>query len=65
MRQLSDGTIRVSLRSECDFNVADVAAAFGGGGHVRAAGCSVSGEPAEAIDRIISVISEKWNAQKK
>ena len=65
MRQLSDGTIRVSLRSECDFNVADVAACFGGGGHVRAAGCSLDGEPAEAIERIVSVISEKWNKTEK
>lgn len=65
MRQLSDGTIRVSLRSECDFNVAEVAACFGGGGHVRAAGCSLDGEPAEAIEKIVSVISEMWNKSKK
>lgn len=65
MRQLSDGSIRVSLRSECDFNVAEVAACFGGGGHVRAAGCSLDGEPAEAIEKIISVISEKWKEPKK
>ncbi len=65
MRQLSDGSIRVSLRSECDFNVADVAAYFGGGGHIRAAGCSLMCEPAEAIDKIIAVIAEKWKEYEK
>ena len=37
---------RVSLRSSCEIDVAKVAAAFGGGGHVKAAGCSVRAESA-------------------
>ena len=36
---------RVSMRSSIDFDVAAVCRRFGGGGHVRAAGCSV-----EAVD---------------
>ena len=39
VRENDDGTIRASMRSTA-FNVAQVAEKFGGGGHVRAAGCS-------------------------
>lgn len=35
----ADGTVKVSLRALPPFNVARIAQAFGGGGHVLAAGC--------------------------
>lgn len=38
----SDGVIRVSMRSKRTCDVAAVAKAFGGGGHVRAAGCTLT-----------------------
>ena len=34
-------TFRVSMRSNCEFDVAEVCAVFGGGGHAKAAGCTV------------------------
>ncbi len=36
--------IRASLRSRGEFNVAEVASQFGGGGHARAAGCKRPGD---------------------
>ena len=39
----STGNIRVSLRSKGDFDVAAVAARYGGGGHRKAAGCTLEG----------------------
>lgn len=38
-----DGSVRVSLRSRGDIDVAVLAAEFSGGGHARAAGCSHPG----------------------
>jgi phosphoesterase RecJ-like protein len=44
MREVEDGSYRVSLRSKGDINVAKVAESFGGGGHKNAAGLRIDGE---------------------
>lgn len=42
---------RVGLRSETDaVSVADIAAGFGGGGHIRAAGCAIAADSAEEAE---------------
>ncbi len=46
VRENDDGSIKASLRST-GFDVASVAANFGGGGHIRAAGCTLSANNAE------------------
>lgn len=43
LSEMKDGRIRVSLRSNSYVNVSEIAAAFGGGGHERAAGFRMSG----------------------
>ncbi|MHC1695562.1 MAG: bifunctional oligoribonuclease/PAP phosphatase NrnA [Eubacteriales bacterium] len=48
---------RVSLRANCDIDVSKVAARFGGGGHIRASGCTVKGDKKTASDTIISAVS--------
>lgn len=50
----SDGSVDASLRSLPGVNVAEVAAAFGGGGHRQAAGCTVPGTLAEVSNRILA-----------
>ena len=40
LREIEDGVIRVNMRSKAKVDVARIAALFGGGGHVRAAGCT-------------------------
>ncbi len=53
------GEYRISMRST-GFDVSEVAATFDGGGHVRAAGCSVTANsPEEAAARVLSVIRDK------
>lgn len=47
---------KISLRSNDYLDVAKVAAQFGGGGHVRAAGASAKGDPKEIIARILEVM---------
>jgi len=52
-------TIRVSLRSRKDIDVAEIAASLGGGGHTRAAGFQHAGSLPEARDVTIEAISGK------
>jgi len=49
---------KVSLRSKGRVNVAKIAEGFGGGGHARAAGCSVKGTISEVKARVISSVRE-------
>ena len=50
---------RISMRSSADFDVSAVCKKFGGGGHVRAAGCSVRADSVEdAEKKILSAIRE-------
>ena len=54
-----DGVFRVSLRSSCDVDVAAVCAAFGGGGHAKAAGCSITASTAdEAVEMLVEKLAE-------
>ena len=39
-----ENRFRVSMRSSCDFDVSEICAFYGGGGHVRAAGCTISAD---------------------
>ncbi len=46
------GVYKLSLRSVSRVNVAEIALLFGGGGHIRAAGCTVKGRPEEFLEVI-------------
>lgn len=57
IRQESDeGSFRVSMRSAIDFDVAKICAVFGGGGHKRAAGCTV--EAQSILDAEAKILEE-------
>ena len=57
LRDSKDGSkIRVSLRSLNEPDVSQIAARFGGGGHKRAAGCTLSGTLEEARDQLKEAI---------
>ena len=43
LKETEDGTYKISLRSNEYVNVADIALLFNGGGHIRAAGGSITG----------------------
>ena len=51
----AEGVYRVSMRSSCDVDVAAVCAEFGGGGHIKAAGCTVSCEG--GMDEVVETVS--------
>lgn len=59
MYELEEGTFKVSLRSKRYANVSAVAQYFGGGGHVRAAGCALKG----SVEAITEQLSEQLKLQ--
>jgi phosphoesterase RecJ-like protein len=60
--KISDGEVRVSMRSKYDVDVRSVATAYGGGGHRNAAGFTVVGRLADVrpqiIERLTAAIAE-------
>ncbi|MDO4804755.1 MAG: bifunctional oligoribonuclease/PAP phosphatase NrnA [Lachnospiraceae bacterium] len=54
--QTDENEFKVSLRSNNVLNVANVAGKFGGGGHVRAAGCTIEGDVDYAERVIVAAI---------
>ncbi|WP_067931340.1 DHH family phosphoesterase [Alicyclobacillus kakegawensis] len=62
-RETPDGKVKVSLRSKRRVDVAKIAQEFGGGGHVRAAGCTLGLPLAEAMNRLtVAVATELGRA---
>ncbi|MBA4602089.1 DHH family phosphoesterase [Thermoactinomyces mirandus] len=57
--ETNDRTIKVSFRSREMVDVGNLAKSFGGGGHARAAGCSISGTLQEAHHRVLSLVQSK------
>jgi phosphoesterase RecJ-like protein len=54
----STDTVRVSLRSRGGIDVSAVAGLFGGGGHVRAAGCRIA-QPIDAVaEQVVAACAE-------
>lgn len=56
MYELEPMVCKVSMRSNEKINVAQIAAKFGGGGHVRAAGCTLEGSFLECLDLLTAQI---------
>lgn len=52
------GSINVSFRSKGDVDVNRIASFFGGGGHVRAAGCIAAGTLAEVEKKVLAKVEE-------
>ena len=52
----AEGVYRVSMRSSCDVGVAAICAEFGGGGHIKAAGCTISCE--NGIESVVDMMAK-------
>ena len=50
----TDKGYKASLRSNSDVNVSDICLIFGGGGHIHAAGCNMSGSLEQVKEKIIN-----------
>jgi phosphoesterase RecJ-like protein len=51
--EAEEGDNKISFRSNGDVNVSEIARFFGGGGHVKAAGCNIKGTVSQVIADII------------
>jgi phosphoesterase RecJ-like protein len=60
-RETPDGKVKVSLRSKRRVDVAKVAQQFGGGGHVRAAGCTLAAPLTDAMDQVVRAVRTALN----
>ncbi|KIL34893.1 exopolyphosphatase [Cohnella kolymensis] len=56
-------SVKVSMRSAGRVNVAAVAQHFGGGGHVRAAGCRLTDPLPEVINQVIEIVQKALDEQ--
>jgi phosphoesterase RecJ-like protein len=57
LRELGPGETRVSIRTADGVDAMRIAAAFGGGGHVRRAGCTISRDVAASLEDVLAVAS--------
>lgn len=62
MYEIEPGNYKVSFRSNKGADVNKIASAFGGGGHVKAAGCNIAGPQWEAVARIIQEVEKGLEA---
>jgi len=62
-REMSQGRVKVSLRSVGDVDVAAFAKPYGGGGHVHASGMSMVGSLAEVQERVLAAARRFLNGQ--
>lgn len=58
-KEKAPGVIKVSLRSSGLVDVAAIAQSLGGGGHVRASGCTIQGTIEEAVARMVQEVGSK------
>ena len=58
--ELDTLTYKVSMRSGGQINVSKIAQFFGGGGHVRAAGCTMKGTQHDVINNISAQIEMQY-----
>lgn len=60
----AENRFRVSMRSSCDFDVSELCELYGGGGHIRAAGCTISADSILSAEMTIVVAVEHRFAEK-
>lgn len=58
IRELTDGTCKLSVRTGPGLNATKVCALLGGGGHAAAAGCTITGTVEEAKQAILEAIQQ-------
>ena len=56
-RETEDG-VKISLRSKNRIDVNKIAVGFGGGGHLRAAGCNIKGTMEEVKEKVLSAVKK-------
>ena len=55
----------MSLRTNTELDLSRIALAFGGGGHKKAAGCTMTGTVEEIIRQVDGQIRIQWGEEKE
>jgi phosphoesterase RecJ-like protein len=63
LREKDDGQIEVSMRSGPGWDISGVALQLGGGGHPRAAGCTLAGSMSAVRERLLSAVESALKEQ--
>lgn len=61
LKQKPDGSFKASVRTDEDIDAAAICRVFGGGGHLRAAGCSFECSADDAVDSMLKEIEKHLN----
>lgn len=61
MRQREDGVFKCSFRSANDVNVSEICQSIGGGGHAKAAGCTIDADLDSAKKMLIEAVERALN----
>lgn len=61
MSELDTGQVKISMRSASRVDVSSICAEFGGGGHIRAAGCKFDCPMEEVLDKIMPLVGRQLN----
>lgn len=59
IREQSNGICTLSLRSTRDLDVRDIASFFGGGGHRKASGCTITGDRHDILELILPILADR------
>ncbi len=60
VNETGTGECKVSMRANGDCDVSRIAMEFGGGGHIKAAGCTICGSLQEAKEKLIRTTERLW-----
>ena len=60
MYQSGENEYKISLRANNIVNVSEIACSHGGGGHVKAAGCNIKGDPDKIVAEIVAEIEKQF-----
>lgn len=58
VKQEDNGNMGVSVRTDENYDASAICAAFGGGGHIRAAGCELKASAVKAKEEVVNYILE-------
>ena len=63
VRDIGDGTSRISVRTTGGVDATRIAGEFDGGGHVRRAGCTVHADSVTALGQILGAVERRpWRS---
>ena len=62
MRELKDGNFKASVRTHGDIDASAICGRLGGGGHMGAAGCTLTGSKQQAINALVKEIQAEIDA---